>query len=183
MMRSREKVGTFLMMACTFACAIVGCPKDNSDVKRRVKQTIESLEEHGGAPEALARLKTATLDSLDTPYLCRAVVLDKPKTIRLVVEWVEKFPTPDSFEIICSEAGYAHTVKIDPLYEKENRLMAKESVLFSIVHAYESQSSEWLGLREALGRGNCQGHLVRRGKMISNMCRVEYIANADSTVK
>ena len=166
-----------LLWATIGLAAVAGVGYNGSDVRDRLRQTIKDLGQYGGLPEdlhVLSRLRKATRASLKEPELCVAKVFEKPKSIRLLVQWIEELPTPDAVSISCAQARWSAVVPIDPLYRKENELAAKHHVLFRFVKAYEPDSRSWLELKRALNEGQCEVALLRKGEVVSSALKLAY---------
>ena len=150
------------------------CGCNDSDVKDRLRQTIEDLQKYGGPPGALDALKNATVTSLERPQITRAVVIEKDASVTMLIDWIETTPSAESVVISCPEGDYKWEWIIDSENRRENLRKSEHHVLFDVVHAFDRDCDEWLNLREALRGGACTVSLWRDGEAVSNTVDLRY---------
>jgi len=145
-----------------------------SDLERRVNWTIEDLQRHAPGNTGIVPLKAATPQSLRTPELVWARIMDQPESIILMVNWIEAEPTVDGVRIMCEETGFSSTIAVEDWCKKSNLDDAEGFVYFGAYWKYAKDDANWLAVKNSMTRSHCQLVLLRQGAEVSNVMELDW---------
>ena len=165
-----------------FASVLVLLAPGCDDSQERIDKTIEEIEEHYPEGILLKRLRAATPESLKTPDLLYARLVEQKRTVSLLVRWIENEPTVDAIMISRKASGYTTSQPIEEAYMSDNREAVERGfVLFNDCLGWEPGSDEWAALKKEIDGGGCEVVLMRDGQPASNSVPLEYIAGPTLT--
>ncbi|MDP6046080.1 MAG: hypothetical protein QGG25_10760, partial [Phycisphaerae bacterium] len=145
-----------------------------SDLQRRVNWTIEELQQHSPGNPGIVPLKAATPQSLRTPELVWARIMDQPESVVLMVNWIEAKPTVDGVRITCEETGFSSTIAVEGWRKRSNSDDAERFVYFGAYWKYAKDDTTWLAVKNAMTRSPCQLVLLRQGAEVSNVMELDW---------
>jgi len=154
---------------------VLWATRGESDLQRRVNWTIEQLQRHSPGDPHIARLKAATPESLRTPELVSARIIEQRKSALLMVNWIEAEPIADGVRLTCAETGFSCTLAIDASDRKNNLVEAKRVVCFVAGWTYAKDEAQWIALKNAVTQSHCQLVLLRQGAPSSNAMKLEWV--------
>jgi hypothetical protein len=179
MLKNNNTVAEVLLALCVIMSSMLifsGCNKLFEDDQDRINKTIEQLERHAPGCRALRLLRKATPQSLQTPTIVYARLVEQKKTVILLVKWIESAPSADSIGIRLPEKS---SWKIYPLFAEEIELNKSEAergfVLFTGGVAWEPDSDEWREISPAIRSGKCSAALFKDGRKYSHAQTIKYI--------
>jgi len=159
------------LLAILSACS--GC--GDRDVQRRLDQSIRDLQRYGDR-DVLATLRQATPETLQTPTIVWVRAYAPPVSSRwgLWVKWVEKRPTPNAMLVYNHKTGYRNEFVFDELFLNENKREAEVGFDYNAAWFWEPRSEEWNALERQLQDGEAEAVLLRDGKPVSHVSKVEF---------
>ena len=161
-----------------FAVGCSGC--GDREVQGRLDKTLDAIRRNSSDDnEKINALQQATPETLKTPKIVWVRLYTQPARVSFWLYWIEKSPTPDAILLRNDATGYSKTLPFNELYFQENKMEAKEGVLFRFVRTVELQSGESEAgndlkeLEKQLSEGEVEAVLIRDGKPVSAACIVE----------